>query len=141
MTILNILVKYTVFFDKMLFEVMAELRIMMGRKLSLQCFITVVAKRDLFRGSMYLQWNLKFHRQPIRAQPDITSGPEVRQIVKIRTFRKPDIFIPGRQTFENRKKKSKNQKIKFQKKKSNFFFKNFFKTFFMIIYFVKCLKI
>ena len=52
LTILNILVKYTVFFDKMLFEVTAKLRIMMLRKLSLQCFITVV---DLFRGSMYLQ--------------------------------------------------------------------------------------
>ena len=31
-----------------------------------------------------------------RALPDITSGPEVRQIFKIRTVRKPDVFLPGR---------------------------------------------
>ena len=30
-----------------------------------------------------------------RALLDITSGPEVRQIFKIRTLRKPDIFLPG----------------------------------------------
>ena len=33
-----------------------------------------------------------------RALPDITSGPEVRQIVKIRTVRKPDVFLTGRRT-------------------------------------------
>ena len=27
------------------------------------------------------------------------SGPEVRQIVKIRTHQKPDVFLPGRRTF------------------------------------------
>ena len=51
-----------------------------------------------------------------RAQPE----PEVRQIVKIRTVRKPDIFLPGRRTFENRKK------IKFQFFFQIFFFKIFF---------------
>ena len=43
-----------------------------------------------------------------RALPDITSGPEVRQIFKIRTVRKPDIFLPGRRTLnplENKKNK------------------------------------
>ena len=72
--------------------------------------------------------------QQTRAQPDITSGPEVRQIVKIRTVRKPDIFLPGRRTFENRKK----IKIIFFFK---FFLNFFFSNFFMIIYLVKCLKI
>ena len=50
----------------------------------------------------------------LRALPDITSGLEVRQIVKIRTVLKPDVFHPGRRTFENRKKIQKN------------FFSNFF---------------
>ena len=43
-----------------------------------------------------------------QALPDITSGPEVRQIVKIRTVWKLDVFLPGRRTFntfKNRKKK------------------------------------
>ena len=35
----------------------------------------------------------------IRALPDIMSGPEVRQIFEIRTVRKPDVFPPGRRTF------------------------------------------
>ena len=49
---------------------------------------------------------------------------EVRQIFKIRTVRKPDVFLPGRRTFntfENRKKKS--PKFFFQKRKK---FKIFF---------------
>ena len=48
------------------------------------------------------------------ALPDITSNPEVRQIFKIRTVRKPDVFLPGRRTvnpLENRKKKIKLLKI------------------------------
>ena len=43
-----------------------------------------------------------------RALPDITSGLEVRQIFKIWIVWKPDIFLPGRwtfNTFKNRKKK------------------------------------
>ena len=50
------------------------------------------------------------------------SGPEVRQILKIRTVRKPAVFLPGRQainTFKNKKKK-------------NF---NFFQDFFFLVYF------
>ena len=46
-----------------------------------------------------------------RAQPDITSGPEVRQIVKIRTVRKPDNFLPGRRTVKD-KKKNPQKKLK-----------------------------
>ena len=48
--------------------------------------------------------------QLARSLPNITSGPEVRQIFKFRTVPKPDIFLPGRRTFntfKNRKKKSK----------------------------------
>ena len=52
-----------------------------------------------------------------RAQPDITSGPEVWQIVKIRTVQKPDVFLPGRRTFNSVKNR---KKIRF------FFFQNFF---------------
>ena len=86
-------------------------------------------------------------RGQVRAQPDITSGPEVRQIFKIRTVRKPDVFLPGRRTFRNRKKvKKKKVKKKFQKKISkNFqfsiFFSNFFLYIFLFIYMLKCLKI
>ena len=36
---------------------------------------------------------------PGRALPGITSGPEVRQIFKILTLRKPDVFLPGRRIF------------------------------------------
>ena len=39
-----------------------------------------------------------------RALPDITSGPEVRQNYKIRTVRKPDVFLPGHRTFNTSKK-------------------------------------
>ena len=42
-----------------------------------------------------------------RALPDITYGPEVRQIFKIRIVWKADVFLPGRRTFntfKNRKK-------------------------------------
>ena len=48
-----------------------------------------------------------------RALPDITSGPEVCQIFKIRTVRKPDVFLTGRRTFntfKNRRKNPKNPK-------------------------------
>ena len=51
-----------------------------------------------------------------------TSRPEVRKIVKIRTVRKLDIFLPGRRTFEIRKK--------IKKKKIQIFFSNFFNFFF-----------
>ena len=34
-----------------------------------------------------------------RALPDITSIPEVRQNFKIQTVRKPDVFLPGCQTY------------------------------------------
>jgi hypothetical protein len=34
-----------------------------------------------------------------RALPDITSGPEVQQILKIQTVRKPDLFLPGTPDF------------------------------------------
>ena len=51
--------------------------------------------------------------QHSRAQPDITSGPEVRQFFKIRTVRKPDVFLPERRTV----KTSKNQEKYILKKK------------------------
>ena len=34
-----------------------------------------------------------------RTLPDITSGPDVRKIFKIRTVQKPDVVLSGRQTF------------------------------------------
>ena len=61
-----------------------------------------------------------------RALPDITSSPEVRQIFKIRTVRKPDVFLPGRRTFKTFKNRKKNPKTFFLKNIfSNFFFKFF----------------
>ena len=42
-----------------------------------------------------------------RALPDITSGPEVRQILKIRTVRKLDVFLPGHRTYKTLKKEKK----------------------------------
>ena len=68
----------------------------------------------IFSQSTALSFMLRWSR----AQPDITSGQEVRQIFKIRPVRKPDVFLPGRRTFKNRKK---NQKKKFKKKFLNFF--------------------
>ena len=47
-----------------------------------------------------------------RALPEITSSPEVRQIFKIQTVRKPDIFLPRCQTFNTFKNRKKIQKIK-----------------------------
>ena len=52
-----------------------------------------------------------------RALPDIMSCPKVHQIFKIPTDWKPDIFVPGRwtfNTFKNRNKKS-NKNIKKRK--------------------------
>ena len=60
-----------------------------------------------------------------RALPDTVSGPEVRQIFKIQTVRKPDVFLPGGRTLRVGKEFKK-------KKNSKFFFHNFL---------VKCLKI
>ena len=67
----------------------------------------------------------------IRALSDITFGPEVRQIFKIRTVRKPNDFLPGRWTVRNRKKSKEN----FQN-----FSKIFFQIFLLFIYLLKCLK-
>ena len=39
-----------------------------------------------------------------RARPDITFGLEVRQIFKIRTVRKLEVFLPECRTFKNRKR-------------------------------------
>jgi hypothetical protein len=50
-----------------------------------------------------------------RALPDITSGPEVRQIFKIRTVRKPDVFLPVNLTFNTFKDTKKIQKFFFSK--------------------------
>ena len=46
---------------------------------------------------------------PIRALPDITSSLEVWKIVKIQTVRKPDVFLPGRRTFNTLKNRKKIQ--------------------------------
>ena len=78
-----------------------------------------------------------------RALPDITSSPEVRQIFKIQTVRKPDVFLPGRRTlntFKIRKKKSKKLKKKvkfffkkFSKKKISKIFPKFFFQYFVVV--------
>ena len=50
--------------------------------------------------------NLNTRPSP-RALPDITSGPEVWQIFKIRTVQKPDIFLPGHRTINTCKDRNK----------------------------------
>ena len=39
----------------------------------------------------------------VRALPDITSSPEVRQILEVRAVRKPDVFLTGPDTLISRK--------------------------------------
>ena len=55
------------------------------------------------------------------------SGPEVRQIFKVRTHQKPDVLLPGRRTFITWKNGEKNPKKKSKKK-------NFWKFFFWIFF-------
>ena len=57
-----------------------------------------------------------------RALPDMLSGPEVREIFKIRTVRKPNNFLPGLRTFKTFKN---NNKKKNKKSFFNFFFQIF----------------
>ena len=49
--------------------------------------------------STHLQY-LFSYTLPNRSVPDMTSGPEVRKIFKIRTVRKQDVFLPGCRTFK-----------------------------------------
>ena len=60
------------------------------------------------------------------------SGPEVRQISKVRTQQKPDVLLPGHRTFITWKNGEKIHKKKQKKKISKFFFKIFFKIFFFL---------
>ena len=68
-----------------------------------------------FLHTQILRPNDYWHPQS-RALPDITSGPEVRQIFKIRTVRKPDVFLPEAglaRHLKIEKKKNQNQKLFF----------------------------
>ena len=56
----------------------------------------------------------------IRALPDITSGPEVQQIYKIRTVRKQEVFLTGRRTFNAVKERKNIQKS--EKNQNHLFF-------------------
>ena len=47
-----------------------------------------------------------------RALPNITSGPEIWQILKVRAVRKPDVFLTGPDTLISRKNIQKNPKKK-----------------------------
>ena len=71
----------------------------------------------IFSQSTALSFMLRWSR----AQPDITSGQEVRQIFKIRPVRKPDVFLPRRRTLST---------VKNRKKIQIFFFKILFFNFF-----------
>ena len=77
-----------------------------------------------------------FMTDKYRAQPDITSGPEVRRIFKIRPVRKPDVFLPGRRTFKTVNNRKKNPKNFFWKTffEFCFFFWNFFFNFWIFKY-------
>ena len=69
----------------------------------------------------------------IRALPDIMSGPEVRQIFKVRAVQKPDVFLSGPRTI-NRTKAMEKKSKKFGKKKIKFFFKKFISRFFLVYF-------
>ena len=69
------------------------------------------------------------------AQPDITSSPKVRRIFKIRTVRKPDVFLPDVRLFTLLKIEKKIQK-KIFKFIFQFIFSNFFYNFFLVVYLV-----
>ena len=67
----------------------------------------------LFANKMELWWLVTLHPTQLvrnfswiytRALPGIMSGPEVRQIFKIRTVRKPDVFLPRHLSFITLKK-------------------------------------
>ena len=57
-----------------------------------------------------------------RALPDIMSSPEIRQILKVRSVRKPEAFLTGLGTLKSRKK-------------IQFFFHFFFHFFLSKLYF------
>ena len=57
-----------------------------------------------------------------RAQPDITSGPEVRQIFKCPDSGRPVLVLPELRTLNNRKKSKKKFKKFFLKILKFFFF-------------------
>ena len=79
-------------------------------------FLTTYMQVYLFFLLSLKKGPVKFAKVCDRALPDITSGPEVREIFKIRTARKPENFLPGRWTF----------KIAKNPKNCQFFFQDFF---------------
>ena len=99
----------------------------------LKSWVRGEAKEKTFCAKLYI---------PItRAQPDIPSGPEVRQIFKCPDSGLPVFLLPGLRTLRNRKKsKKKFQKKNFQKKFSKFFFKFFFHNFFFVYLYGKMSK-
>ena len=67
-----------------------------------------------------------------RALPDITSGPEVRQILEVQAVRKPDVFLTGPDTLISKKKSQKKiQKEIFQTFSKKIFFNLFFSIFYI----------
>ena len=83
-----------------------------------------------FQRSVFIFIDLRFNARYVGLYRTSLSGPEVRQIFKVRTHQKPDVLLPGRRTFitwKNGGKKSK--KIKKKKKNSKKIFKIFFKIF------------
>ena len=87
---------------------------------SKQVHITYVAKPRVLHFVRFVLF---------RALQDITPGPEVRQILKVRAVRKPDVFLTGPDTLIS-KKKSK----KIPKKIFPTFPKKIFFIFFSIFY-------
>ena len=70
-----------------------------------------------------------------KALPDITFGPEVLQIFKIRTVRKPDVFLPGRRNFNSFKNRNKIDFYYKNPKNFRFFFRDFLSRFFFVYLF------
>jgi hypothetical protein len=99
-----------------------------------RCFVYKIISLPNIGGQTKLLRKLKMRASQtssaspeIRALPDITSGPEVRQIFKIRTVRKPDVFLPGHRTFNSFRNRRKDPK-----KILKFFFLKFFLFYFQI---------
>jgi hypothetical protein len=56
------------------------------------CFLSTPYFKEREKGSMQQAKAAAWGMLCTRALPDIMSGPDIRQIFKIRTVRKPDVF-------------------------------------------------
>ena len=77
------------------------------------------------------KWKLWLANLP-KAYRTSLSGPEIRQIFKVRTHQKPDVFPTGRRTFITWKNGEKNPQKKSPPKNLKILFSKFFSRFFFL---------